>query len=278
MNQRSDIDTPNLKSHGVNLEALGTTSWQVRQKELDQVIARIWFSNYEEKGPSLWLNISDFEPNQIHLLAETIRTVCYYALDRGKIHKIKVLVGHKQHSLLAALDEVGFIEKSRSAKNKTVRLVADRWDVITAMALTEMGMYLDLNYWSFGYDSAKTRAGLCSYTKRHISISRYLCEIHSIADVRQTVLHEIAHARCGPQAAHGRVWLQTAKSMGYLNKKFTGKEIGREIAPWQGFCPGNHEHYAYRQPTRDQSCSFCYPVYDYRFMINWVRREDLDRE
>ena len=104
MNQRSDFDTPNLKSHGVTLEAVGTTSWQVREKNHDQIIARIWLSDYEEKGPSLWLNIADFEPNQMHLLAETIRTVSYYALDRGKIHKIKALVDQRQSSLLAALD------------------------------------------------------------------------------------------------------------------------------------------------------------------------------
>ena len=273
MNQQNHFDTPNLESHGVSLEAAGTTTWLVRESSLGQVIARIWLSDYEQKGPSVAINIADFEPKQMHLLAETIRTVCYYALDRGKIHKIKALVDQRQSSLLAALDEVGFIEKSRSAKNNTVRLVADRWDLITALALTEMGLHLDLSSWSFGYDSAKTRAGLCSYTNQHISVSRYLCEIHSIADVRQTILHEIAHARCGPEAGHGRVWLQTAKSMGYLNKKFTGKEIGRQIAPWQGFCPGEHEHFAYRKPKRAQSCVWCHPVYDSRFLINWVRRD-----
>jgi predicted SprT family Zn-dependent metalloprotease len=273
MNQRSDIDTPNLKSHGVNLEANGTTAWLVREKNFDQVIAKIWLSDYEEKGPSVWLNIADFEPNQMHLLAETIRTVCHYALDRGKIHKINVRASQKQTSLLAALDEVGFIEKSRSAKDNAVRLVADRWDVITAMAITEMGLYLDLDTWSFGYDSARRRAGLCNYDTRHISVSRYLCEIHEIADVRQTVLHEIAHARCGPKAGHGRQWLSTAKSMGYLNKKFSGTEIAREVAPWQGVCPGAHEHFAYRKPSRIQSCAWCHPDFDERFLIRWTKRD-----
>src|SRR3546814_18270873 len=36
-----------------------------------------------------------------------------------------------------------------------------------------IALHLDAT-WSFGFDNAKRRAGLCDYTRRRISVSRYL--------------------------------------------------------------------------------------------------------
>ena len=36
-----------------------------------------------------------------------------------------------------------------------------------------IALHLD-DSWSFGFDNAKRRAGLCDYTRRRISVSRYL--------------------------------------------------------------------------------------------------------
>ena len=48
--------------------------------------------------------------------------------------------------------------------------------------------------WSFGFDNAKRRAGLCDYTRKRISVSRYLAARHDDDANHQTLLHEVAHA------------------------------------------------------------------------------------
>ncbi|HQK32467.1 MAG TPA: SprT-like domain-containing protein, partial [Phycicoccus sp.] len=59
----------------------------------------------------------------------------------------------------------------------------------------------DLTGWTVVADRAKTRAGVCRFAKRQIGLSRPLTELHSEAEVRDTILHEIAHALVGPE--HG---------------------------------------------------------------------------
>ncbi|MEO7374544.1 MAG: M48 family peptidase, partial [Terrimesophilobacter sp.] len=37
-----------------------------------------------------------------------------------------------------------------------------------------IALHLDAMVWSFGFDNAKTRAGLCNYSSKRITVSRYL--------------------------------------------------------------------------------------------------------
>ena len=52
--------------------------------------------------------------------------------------------------------------------------------------------------WTFGFDNAKRRAGLCDYTQKRISVSRYLTARYDDDTNHQTLLHEVAHALAGP--------------------------------------------------------------------------------
>ena len=63
-----------------------------------------------------------------------------------------------------------------------------------------------VNY-SFGFDRAIRRAGLCNYSQKRITISRHLVEAGDMAVVEQVLLHEIAHALCGQAAGHGKICL-----------------------------------------------------------------------
>ena len=51
-----------------------------------------------------------------------------------------------------------------------------------------------LSGWTVGLDRAKTRAGACHYSRRLITLSAPLTRLHTEDDVRDTILHEIAHA------------------------------------------------------------------------------------
>jgi predicted SprT family Zn-dependent metalloprotease len=136
-------------------------------------------------------------------------------------------------------------------------------------------LHLDPAVWTFGFDTAKTRAGLCDYGRRRITVSRYLAAKFGDDEIHQVLLHEVAHALAGPKAGHGPRWKATARELGYEGSRLHSGEIASELAPWIGRCPNGHEHYRYRRPTRDLSCARCSRRFDPAARIAWVRREGV---
>ena len=51
--------------------------------------------------------------------------------------------------------------------------------------------------WSFAFNRRKRSLGLCHYTARRIELSSHFVEMNDETQVRDTVLHEIAHALAG---------------------------------------------------------------------------------
>lgn len=133
-------------------------------------------------------------------------------------------------------------------------------------------MHLDPGLWSFGFDNAKRRAGLCNYTDHRITVSRYLAEKFDDDEIHQVLLHEVAHAVAGPTAGHGPVWKRVAAELGYVGGRTHTGEIAHERAPWVGQCPAGHEHYRFRAPTRVSSCAKCARGFSARHAITWERR------
>lgn len=71
-----------------------------------------------------------------------------------------------------------------------------------------------LKRWHFEFDHSTRRAGCCNYREKRISISFELALNGSDADVRDTLLHEIAHALVGKKHNHDAVWKEKAKEIG----------------------------------------------------------------
>ncbi len=71
-----------------------------------------------------------------------------------------------------------------------------------------------LDGWSFQFDNAQRRAGACAYSTKVISLSRLYCLKASADQVRDTILHEIAHALAGPKHNHDAKWKSIARSIG----------------------------------------------------------------
>lgn len=174
----------------------------------------------------------------------------------------------------ARLENLGFEAKREFTERgvRQQRFSCDRYDFIRALAEAKMAEHLDMEVWQFGFDSAKRRAGLCNYTDKTITISRYLVDIHTVDESMQVVLHEVAHAIAGKKAGHTKAWLSVAKSIGYRAEKFTGKEIAEETASWVGTCPAGHEHFRYRKPTRQLACGLCGRGFSRRNLISWTQR------
>jgi hypothetical protein len=133
-------------------------------------------------------------------------------------------------------------------------------------------LHLD-DSWSFAFDNAKRRAGLCNYTQKRISVSRYLAARYDDDTNHQTLLHEIAHALAGPAAGHGSSWKRVARELGYVGGTTHDGETAIELAPWVGVCPAGHTAYRHRKPTRQTSCVKCAPHFDQRHLFTWTHRD-----
>lgn len=76
-----------------------------------------------------------------------------------------------------------------------------------------------LDNWIIQFDNAKTRCAQCRYTPRVISLSRHYVTRNDEALVRNTILHEIAHALIGPGHGHNHVWKASARRVGAAPKR-----------------------------------------------------------
>ena len=68
-----------------------------------------------------------------------------------------------------------------------------------------------LQGWTVAYDGAKRRAGICRFGPKVLGLSAPLTALHSEAEVRDTILHEIAHAIAGPRHGHDATWRAIAE-------------------------------------------------------------------
>lgn len=78
----------------------------------------------------------------------------------------------------------------------------EKAEVLAEDLLKEHG----LKAWNFKFDRAKMRFGKCDFRKKEISISKHLTTLNKEEIVRNTLLHEIAHALAGHKAGHGKKW------------------------------------------------------------------------
>ena len=134
-----------------------------------------------------------------------------------------------------------------------------------------IALHLD-DSWTFGFDHARTRAGLCDYRAKRITVSRHLAARYEDDEIHQVLLHEVAHALAGSGAGHGPRWKKIARELGYEGSRLHGGAIADELATWVGECPNGHVHYRYRRPTRPLSCATCSRKFDIRFAIAWRHR------
>ncbi len=127
-----------------------------------------------------------------------------------------------------------------------------------------------LSGWRVGFDRAKTRAGVCRFRERTIGLSWPLTQLHSPAEVRDTILHEIAHALVGPTHKHDAVWRATAVRLGCSARACLPADAPRVAAPWVGTCPAGHSIGRHRRPERPASCSRCSRAFDPAHLFRWL--------
>lgn len=136
-----------------------------------------------------------------------------------------------------------------------------------------IALHLDPTVWSFDFDNAKTRAGLCNFAEKRITVSRYLASRWEDDDIHQVLLHEVAHALAGNRAGHGPKWKSIAAGIGYEGSRVHSGAVADDLAPWVGLCPAGHRHFRYRRPARPLACGLCARRFSAAHLIDWKKRE-----
>lgn len=123
-----------------------------------------------------------------------------------------------------------------------------------------------LTDWKFRWDNSKQRAGVCKYGPKIIGLSKPLVELWAEGPVRDTILHEIAHALVGPGAGHGFIWRQKCLEIGGDGRAryHTTEETPAVQGAYSATCKAGHVHYKHRMPTArsPRSCGLCSRRFD----------------
>lgn len=127
-----------------------------------------------------------------------------------------------------------------------------------------------LHGWHFAFDRAKKRAGVCRYGQQTIGLSAPLTALHTPAQVRDTILHEIAHALVGAQHGHGPAWRAMARSVGASPDRCLPEDAPRLPGAWVGTCPRGHTIDRHRRPAQVTSCRQCSPAFDPQALFTWT--------
>jgi len=125
-----------------------------------------------------------------------------------------------------------------------------------------------LRGWSFTFDRAVTRFGSCNERRRRITLSAKLTELNDAAAVRDTILHEIAHALVGIRAGHGPKWRKAALAIGCNGQRCYGDEVRAPTAKFIGTCP-TCGYKLHRSRRRRVSCGKCERRFNPRHLIVW---------
>jgi predicted SprT family Zn-dependent metalloprotease len=143
-------------------------------------------------------------------------------------------------------------------------------DLRDAFALAEYLLEVHgLEDWEISYDNAKLRAGICKYAERTVGLSAPLTAVHSEEDVRDTILHEIAHALVGARHGHDTTWQARARAIGCSGERCVSADSPSVPAAWLGTCPAGHTLERHRRPERVLTCGLCCPRFDLDHVYTW---------
>jgi len=244
MDENQPMNFATIRREGVVLvpDSAAGFGWDVFDEEHDELLFSAAFVPHGEVDADLRIDqgvgvLAGNEPLRELYLEALLELVELGVYSHG-FGWLRTVCQDANADLRAVLVESGF-EFQRALKvggQPGARLRANRTSLIRAYAEMNIEHYLANEGWRFDFDNGRRRAGLCNYTEKLITVSKYHVATYTADETFQVVLHEIAHAMVGSKSGHGKKWLATAKSIGYRAEKYTGKEIAENYAPWVGTC------------------------------------------
>lgn len=115
--------------------------------------------------------------------------------------------------------------------------------------------------WRIKLDHARRRAGQCDFTRKTISLSRLYVRHADIDHIRDTILHEIAHALVGPHHGHDAVWRQKAHEIGCTATRCHNLSFAR--AKWVMTCPNGCFSVERHRKKSGLVCASCKSVVEF---------------
>jgi predicted SprT family Zn-dependent metalloprotease len=107
------------------------------------------------------------------------------------------------------------------------------------------------------------------YSIRTITLSRKFTLLNSEPEVRNTILHEIAHALVGPNHGHDRVWKAKAKELGCNGSRCCDWSVVAPSTKWIAECPACRR-VVKRHRRRIASCGPCSgDSFNPRYRLHW---------
>lgn len=116
------------------------------------------------------------------------------------------------------------------------------------------------NTWRFSWHNKKVSLGTCSYVKKTIYLAKWYTELNDESEVRDTILHEIAHAlsyeRHGAKGiGHGRLWKKICIEIGATPRACSKNKLNK---------PSNHYKY-----VETCSCGITYKRHRLNFSASY---------
>lgn len=135
----------------------------------------------------------------------------------------------------------------------------------------------DLGY-TFKWSNKKRALGSCNYKNKHVKLSKCLTKKQDEGTVRNTILHEIAHAfnkAIYNMTGHGHTWRKLHKEMGGTGNRVTSLTYDKCItdSKYTLVCPscGNKASY-HRRIRVNRSCASCDPSkYNEKFKMELIQ-------
>jgi predicted SprT family Zn-dependent metalloprotease len=122
--------------------------------------------------------------------------------------------------------------------------------------------------WKFEFDRAVLRFGSCQWRRKKITLSAHLTELNDESQVRDTILHEIAHALAPPRAGHGKKWQKIARAIGCNGMRCYGDEVVAPQPKFVGTCPSCSMTVKRNRRNR-LSCAKCDRRFNPKFLLVW---------
>src|ERR1700690_3410752 len=124
-----------------------------------------------------------------------------------------------------------------------------------------------LTGWQFAFDRARRRFGSCWPTRKLITLSKPLTELNGAADVRDTILHEIAHALV--PGGHTAAWRRVCAAIGARPRRCFSSGVNvpeiRRTHRYVASCGCPQQHVRKRKPTLVYLCRRC------RTRLEWAK-------
>ena len=116
--------------------------------------------------------------------------------------------------------------------------------------------------WRVKLDHARRRAGQCDFAAQTISLSRHYVRHGETDHIRDTILHEIAHALVGPKHGHDAVWRRKAREIGCTATRC--HTLTFATAPWLMVCPNGCFAVARHRRKTGLVCASCRTPVEFR--------------